>query len=262
MTNCTGKPAEQLVESYLLGTLPEDDALKFEEHYFDCPVCLAQVEALQAVAGKLRSEPRRQARILVPWPIRFAAIGAIAAALFVGFFALRAGHQAQQPLVAQRPASPIPQAVPPGQAKPATPERAAVSQLADLRLPVFRAANLRGENGSLEFAAGMTAYEKQNCPGAVKALAKVRATDEDSRAARFYSGVCEIHDGDLSAAAKTLKSVANAGDSPQQEAALYYLAQIALAGSDRSSARSYLSQTVSLHGDFEKRAHAELNQLR
>jgi tetratricopeptide (TPR) repeat protein len=262
MTNCTGTPAEQLVESYLLGTLPEDEALKFEEHYFDCPVCLAQVEALQAVAGKLRSEPRRPARVLIPWPIRFAAVGAIAAALVVGFFALRAGHQAQRPLVAQSQAVATPQAMPPAQAKPASPESAAVSQLADLTLPVFRAANLRGENGSPEFAAGMTAYTKQDCPAAVKALARVRAADEDSRAARFYGGVCEMHEGELDAAAKTLKHVANAGDSPQQEAALYYLAQIALAGNDRSAARHYLSQTVSLHGDFEKRAHAELNLLR
>jgi hypothetical protein len=56
--------------------------------------------------------------------------------------------------------------------------------------------------------------------------------------------------------------VGDAGDSPQQEAAFYYLAQIALADNDATAARHYLSQTISLHGDFEKRAHAELNQLR
>jgi hypothetical protein len=262
MTDCTGAPAEQLVESYLLGTLPEDEALKFEEHYFECPVCLAQVEALQAVAGKLRSEPRRQKRTVLSWPIRFAALGSIAAALVVGFFALRSGHQSQPPMVAQTPAVPTPQSGATAQPKASTAAAAAVSQLADLALPVFRAANLRGENGSAQFAAGMTAYANQDCPGAVKALAKVPATDEDARAARFYSGVCEIHDGNLDAAAKTLKSVANAGDSPQQEAALYFLAQVALKRNDAAEARPYLTRTVSLHGDFEKRAHAELNQLR
>jgi anti-sigma factor RsiW len=262
MTNCAGTPAEQLVESYLLGTLPEDEALKFEEHYFECPVCLVQVEALQAVTGRLRSEPRRQARTLISWPIRFAALGAMAAALVLGFFALRAGHQGQQPMVAKAPTVQTPQAGPTAEAKASTPTAAAVSQLADLALPVFRAANLRGENGSPQFAAGMTAYAKQDCPGAVKALAKVPAADEDARAARFYSGVCEMHDGDLKLASRSLRGVGDAGDSPQQEAAFYYLAQIALADNDATAARHYLSQTISLHGDFEKRAHAELNQLR
>jgi tetratricopeptide (TPR) repeat protein len=262
MTNCTGAPAEQLVESYLLGTLPEDEALKFEEHYFECPVCLAQVEALQAVATKLRSEPRRPKGTVLSWPIRFAALGTIAAALVVGFVALKPGHQTQPPMVAQSPAVPAPQAGATAQPKASTAASAAVSQLADLTLPVFRAANLRGESGSAQFAAGMTAYANQDCPGAVKALAKVSAADEDARAARFYSGVCEMHDGDLGAAAKTLKAVANAGDSPQQEAALYFLAQVALKRNDAAEARAYLTRTVSLHGDFEKRAHAELNKLR
>jgi predicted Zn-dependent protease len=165
-------------------------------------------------------------------------------------------------LVAQNPAVPIQQGGPAAQPKPSTPTSAAVSQLADLALPVFHGANLRGESGNPQFVAGMTAYTKQDCPGAVKALAKVPATDEDSRAARFYSGICAMHEGDMGAAAKTLKSVANAGDSPQQEAAVYFLAQVALEQNDVAEARSYLTRTVSLHGDFEKRARGELNQLR
>ena len=92
MTNCTGAPAEQFLESYLLGKLPDSEALIFEEHYFECPVCLAQVEALQAIAGKLRTAPRVQTRAPIPWPIRFAAVGAIAAVLVAGFFVLRAGR--------------------------------------------------------------------------------------------------------------------------------------------------------------------------
>jgi len=44
------------------------------------------------------------------------------------------------------------------------------------------------------------------------------------------------------------------GDSPQQEAALYYLAQIALVHNDPTTARHYLARTIALRGDFERRA--------
>jgi hypothetical protein len=58
-----------------------------------------------------------------------------------------------------------------------------------------------------------------------------------------------------------LRSVAEAGDSPQQEAALYYLAQIALAENDIPTARHNLSLVISIRGDFENRARAQLVHL-
>ena len=86
--------------------------------------------------------------------------------------------------------------------------------------------------------------------------------DEDSLAGQFYIGVCQIHLDNLNSAAATLKRVANAGDSPQQEAAFYYLAQIALERNDATNGRLYLTRTISLHGDFERRARTEISQLR
>jgi tetratricopeptide (TPR) repeat protein len=137
----------------------------------------------------------------------------------------------------------------------------AVSRLADLSLPAFQANNLRGSSVDTHFEAGMTAYATGNCAGAVKALTQVPAQDADARAATFYSGVCRMHMGDLPAASATLRKVAGAGDSAQQEAALYYLAQIALSANDAATARRYLSRTIALHGDFEHRASVELASL-
>jgi anti-sigma factor RsiW len=268
MTTCTGTPAEQNLEDYLLGTLPETEAEKFEEHYFDCPVCLAQLEALQAVTLKLRSEPRKPVKAPIPWPVRFAApvrfavLGAIAAMLVLGFFAFRDRRQTQQPAVAVAPVAPAPQTSPSTTPKPRSMATAAISHLADLTLPAFRAPNLRGASGDPQFEEGMKAYSSHDCPRAVKTLAQVPSEGEDSFAARFYSGVCLMHEGDLAGASKSLRGVADAGDSPQQEAAFYYLAQIALAGNDSTTARHYLSRTISLHGDLERRARAELNKVR
>jgi hypothetical protein len=256
MTDCNGTLTDRWIESYIQGTLPEQEAQQFEEHYFDCPACLAQVEALQAVTRKLGSVPRTPAKAPIPWPMRIAALTAIAAMLVIGFFAFRMKRPSPQPAVAAVPKAPAVQPAPPSLAA------ATVSRLADLTLPAFHTSTLRGETGDPHFEAGMKAYTSQNCPGAVKALSKVPADDEDSLAARFFTGICQMHDGDLAAATRILESVAKAGDSPQQEAALYYLAQVALERNDAATARHYLTRTVSLHGDFESRAHSELAKIR
>jgi anti-sigma factor RsiW len=256
MTDCTGTLTDRWLERYIQGSLPEHEALQFEEHYFECPACLAQVEALQAVTRKLGSVPRTPAKAPIPWPIRIAALTAIAAMLVVGFFTFRVKRPSPQPAVAAVPTAPVAQPAPPSLAA------AAVSRLADLTLPAFHMPTLRGQAGDPHFAAGMKAYTSQDCSGAVKALAQVPAHDDDSLAAQFFTGVCQMHDGDLGAANRILESVAKAGDSPQQEAALYYLAQVALERNDAAMARHYLTRTVALHGDFESRAHSELAKIR
>jgi len=258
MTECSGTLTDRWLERYIQGTLPEDEAQQFEEHYFDCPACLVQVQALQAVALRLRNEPRKAARAPIAWPIRVSVLTAIAAMLVIGFFAFRLKHTSPpQQAVAVAPATPA--------AKPAPqPSLAAgaISRLADLTMPAFQASNLRGESGDPQFVEGMKAYTHQDCQSTVKALSQVPAHDEDSLAAQFFMGICQMHNGNLGTATRILESVANAGDSPQQEAALYYLAQVALERNDADAARRTLRRTVSLHGDFESRAHAELIKIR
>jgi len=264
MTPCTGIPAERCVEPYLQGTLPENEARSFEEHYFDCPVCLAQVEALQIATRTLAREPLPPPRRVMAWPMRYAAAAAIAAALLlgiVGFLHLRATHSATaQPMAAQRgvmapqpqPAPLMPQAEPPSNT---------LASLADLSLPAYQAEHLRGAEDSAKFTEGMSAYSRHDCPLAVKLLAKVPTEARFSAAAQFYTGVCQMHLGHREVAASRLGHIAAAGDSPQQEAALYYLGQLALAQDDAAAAKRDLSLAVSLHGDFERRARAELSAL-
>ena len=103
----------------------------------------------------------------------------------------------------------------------------------------------------------MKAYTAGDCRSALYILSRVPASSSNALAAQFYSGVCQMHLDNLPAATVTLRHVAAAGDSPQQEAAFYYLAQIALARNDAPSARQNLDRTLALHGEFEQRARRQ-----
>jgi predicted Zn-dependent protease len=107
----------------------------------------------------------------------------------------------------------------------------------------------------------MKLYSAGNCTAAVQALAHVRANSSDALAAQFYTGVCSMHMGMLDSADSTLRRVAAAGDSPQEEDAWYYLAQIALARSAAAPARQDLEKVIALHGDLERAAKKQLGQI-
>lgn len=250
MTQCTGAPAELWLEAYLAGELPEADTVAFEEHYFDCPVCLKRVEAMQAVTEQLRLHPVQAERRAIPWP----ALGALAAAAVV-LVASLLGYQAWRNRVAATAAHSQP-AAPSAPAAQAGPQ-----QLADLALPPYAAPRLRGDNENSAFRAGMAAYAKGDCSAAAGKLAQVPAGDADGPAAEFYSGVCLAHLGRLDAAGAALGRVAEDNDSPEQEAARYYLAQIALARGDASLARAELKRVIAMRGDFEQRALSQLGKL-
>ena len=254
MSHCTGAPAEQLAEQYVAGTLSDSESRAFEEHYFDCPVCLAQLQALEAVALQIHRNPVKIPGRVIAWPAIVGAIGAIAALLLIAVigyrdFARRAAN-AKNPGASSSPVE---------KSKPSS--TSAISQLADLSLPPFEVSSLRGEGVNRNFSAGMKAYASGDCAAAVRELARVPAGSADALTAQLYSGVCQMKLNQLAAAATILDGVVGKGDSPQQEAALYYRAQIALLRSDAAGARHNLEMVVSLHGDFEERARTELSKL-
>lgn len=264
MTDCTGTPAELCALPYVEGTLPENETERFEEHFFDCPVCLGHLQAVQTAGQALARHPiavkAAQPKLIFAWPA-WAMAAAAAVLLAAGAIAYRQvlPHPAQ-PTVAQN--KPISQPQPPAPAAlPANPTPAAASQLADLALPAFVAPNLRGASEDAHYTAGMKAYAQGRCPAAVAELARVSAQDPTARTAAFYTGACQMHLGNLSAAAMTFHSVAEQGDSPQQESALYYLAQVALARNDAGTAHRLLQHTIALQGDLEARARAEDRKL-
>src|SRR5215469_8616752 len=101
MSHCIGAPARQWLEQYVEGTLPEAEAENFENHYFDCPVCLGELQAVQATQEALRRHPVPIAapRRILEWPVSWRPIvgfGALAATLVVGLFTFRAVNHGPQ----------------------------------------------------------------------------------------------------------------------------------------------------------------------
>jgi hypothetical protein len=52
---------EQAVERYLLGELAEDARAQFEDHYFDCAICAADLKSGATFVETLRTEPQPNA---------------------------------------------------------------------------------------------------------------------------------------------------------------------------------------------------------
>jgi hypothetical protein len=270
MTACTGRPAEVCALPYVEGSLPEPEAERFEEHYFECPVCLAYLKNLQAAARGLARMPAAideepaQRKNLLGWPrMSWAMAAAAGVLLLAAVFSYRAVQSVpKQPQAARTAPAAAPQAMPSAMPAVAAAPRIKASQLADLSLPAFVAPNLREAAEDTPFEAGMKAYKNGDCRGALTDLANVAAQSKDGRAAEFYCAACEMHLGDLKAAAAGMHSVENAGDSAQQESALYYEAQIALANDNPAAAHRYLVQTIALQGDLERRARSEDRKVR
>lgn len=63
--------AGNIAERYVTGRLPPEDAASFEEHYLDCPSCIARVEAAERLQRGLR-RLAEEAAVRAPGPVRSA----------------------------------------------------------------------------------------------------------------------------------------------------------------------------------------------
>ena len=263
MTQCNRAPAIENAAQYIEGALSQAEAEQFEDHYWNCPACLAYLQALEAVGDELAREPAPEIataprKRVLAWPVPVWALGAIAAAGVLAVVGIRTlGPHPEKPSQAHSVPAGATQGAGSAQIASSSPVRQAASQLADLALPAFAAHTLRGAGMDTHFEEGMAAYSRGDCKGALNALAQVSAADKQGRRAEFYSAICRMHEGDLAGAEAGLRKVVGAGDSLELEAALYYLAQIDLERNDPAGAHGYLVRTISLRGDLEHRARVE-----
>ena len=58
--DCPLRSGHDLAEAYVAGTLPEAEQDAYEQHFFSCSMCLAQVQTLQELADRLRQHAGRR----------------------------------------------------------------------------------------------------------------------------------------------------------------------------------------------------------
>jgi hypothetical protein len=252
--NCDQVREQSIVEAYLMGRLPEQEREAFELHYLECDRCFADVEAMRAVQGALRSMPRAPSVVPISSANAIAAtlpvwqrprwILAAAAVLVIGAIALeRFNH---------------PLAPPPEIAAAPQPAVNLYAELARFDPPPFSAVKLRGaaQPSETAFQQAMENYTRSDWPACESALSTVVARFPQTVKARYYQGVCALLASHPAAGESALRDTVAAGATPYLEEGHFYLAKALLARGDAAGAQVELRKTIAMGGDLEAQATA------
>ena len=265
--DCPSRSGHDLAEAYVAGTLPEAEQDAYEQHFFGCSMCLAQVQTLQELADRLRQQPAPVVLHRPPAPGWTSGpwLGlALAASLVAAFGWWWQGGVNRPPAPAIATGSgtsptpapiptpaPTPQALPPDAPVPQTPveapsRHAVLAQLALMVPPRYVPLAVRsGEAppaGSFDAAmAHYVAGRHREAAAALGALSK--ATPADPGIA-FFWGISELALGRTAAARDGLTRAIAADVQPYADEAHFYLAKAYLAEDAVDQARRELRYAV------------------
>ena len=182
--------AEEVPERYLGGLLTEADRDAYEEHFFSCDRCFAELQTLRTLRAELRDRalmegPSPVRRIVKPawaWAaVAAALILATAAALFV----VARMRTAPSQIAATSPTRP-PAADPGVTGRTAT----KIAELTRVDPPKYIEMTLRSVDRSRAvFDGAMTAYSDGRYEDAIRGLEAFHASHPSEAAASFYLGV-------------------------------------------------------------------------
>ena len=261
---CEQVMKEDLVEKYLVGALsaPEQDA--FEQHYFECSRCFAELDhhrLLQQALQQAETEIRGEAVAPRPfWNWQWAAV-AVAATLILAVTLItwygpprEASPTAATP---SRPPSPGAQRTQPPAVHPPS-----LVELASFEPPSYEPIVLRSPSDAARqhFQTAMRHYAKQDYAGAIPGLRQASALDPQAPDSRFYLGICYLLAGQTDSGIQALKATVALGDSAYLEDAHFYLGKAFLQTGALPAAQAELNRTIQLQGDHQAEARALLTQ--
>jgi TolA-binding protein len=215
-----------LAGDYVAGLIEPNEMDAFEEHYFGCDACFAEVKALRDAQKVLAKRQPRQAR---PW-IYLAAMAAGITA--IGIY-----------VSVDRTLPPQPQ-----QQQAKAPQAPDLTLLAKFEPPPYQEVLHRGAESSA-FQEAMKHYQTGDYTAAIRLL-----RGETAPKARFYLGASQLVAGELEQGTATLEPLATDKANPYQEESLYLLANAALARNDGDGAKARLDTLIALGGDWAGRA--------
>lgn len=293
--DCDSIVRDETAERYLMGQLRETEQAAYEQHYFECARCFAELSRLQAVREVLREHPplldpipiarRPRARRACAW---WPAVAVLAATVTGVVVLLRQGQgperSAQSPVAAPLdpgaasqpgPATAITAPAPgddagerPSVSVPArsVDAKAVLKRLARVDPPHYMPRVLRGpaDEPSLRFHDGMRAYATGDYRRAVTELERAAALDSGRSDVAFYLGVSRLMNGETDAAVAELRHTVELGDPEFLGDAHLVLAKAYLGGAEIQAATRELEAAARTPGTSQHEAArilAELQQL-
>ncbi len=289
--DCPLRSGHDLAEAYVAGTLPEAEQDAYEQHFFSCSMCLAQVQTLQELADRLRQLPA--AAVRAPHAGPGLDVGPVArpgarGRPGRGVRLVVAGRREPAPTARGRDGPrhgsepgaesesdgksigptvpPLPPEAPSSTAPVEAPSRHAVlAQLALIVPPRYVPLAVRGEAppaGSFDAAmAHYVAGRHREAAAALRALSQATPTDPGIA---FFWGISELAVGRPAAARDGLSRAIAADVQPYADEAHFYLAKAYLAEDAVDQARRELRYAVEHEAGPEGEAQrllAELDRL-
>lgn len=260
--SCEEFDKPEILARYSAGQLSEAESQAWEEHYFGCDRCFADLQSYQAIRQELaaaapairqevlqrqQQEAARAAGRSHPWQWLLAGL---AVAALLGAFGLWTSFHRREHVAAPDIAR-------------ATPAQS-YEEWARFEPPKYQPLQLRdaaGEPaGNSTFSRAMRRYQQHEFKEAQSELQAVVTAEPTRTEARFYLGACELFDGQPAAALANLQPVTTA-DSPYQEEARWLMAKAYLRQHSLADARRELTALVTGGGDWAGQAKQLLAQL-
>jgi tetratricopeptide (TPR) repeat protein len=264
--DCARVAREEIVENYLLGRLPEEDRVAFEEHYFECEPCFDELRTMRAAREELaRAGVEADSRTHTFWGWKAVAGFATAAIIIIGVaLSLREPSPAPRETTTAT-TSTQPQTTRTETQAPAakTPAEPTLEQLARVEAFPYEPVPLRGplDEATQRFRHGMERYRKADYRSAIDELRGARKLDPDAAHISFFLGVSQLMTGQDVAAIDSLRQTIALGDSPYLEEAHFYLAKAYLRRKDLDAAEAQLNQVIQLRGSEREEARRLLAQI-
>lgn len=268
--DCDRVAREELLESYLLGRLREEDCQALEEHYFECARCFDDLQSLQAIRAELRltavesahQTPRRMTWLAPALGVAAAIVLATAVVLWRGpEESIAPPGPSTDRSTSSIPAPDTPRTAPP----PATPPPSLV-ELARVEPAPYEPLTFRSAPAeAMSFRHGMERYRQADYRGAIVDLRAAQELDPDAPHVHFFLGVSHLLLGEDADAIDHLRTTIALGDSPYLEEAHLYLAKAFLRQKNLDAAERHLQELIALGGSSSgeaRRLIAELGRLR
>jgi anti-sigma factor RsiW len=282
--NCEHAGNPELVEKYVSGQLPNDEAATFELHYFECEECLAAVQTGQAIGGVAAAKSPSPKVIPMParaagrpkWIYPVAAAAALVVATLAGWRFFGSPSPKPGTMAVTRPEVSAPEVAAQPQVKapaPAGSVLVAMNRLEAVDALPYRGSVLRGSNNedsAERFKQAMTSYNARDYRAAAVRLSGIpvgvpgsgRPEDHITDAGvQLYLGVSRLILDENGRAVEALKRAVKYGDTPYLESAGYYLAKGLIRQKYYPEAAAQLRETIALNGDRQSAAQQLLEDL-